>query len=266
MFYYIFYLIFFKSSKGLLEHNDKQFNLLKELPGHSNTMFGSISSLLKKPLRDLAHLDLQLRLQNFDKDIQNLYVQWFLTQQTQLPITINTYEYKQLSVSDRSNNKNVTTRKNYVIVTDMENIWISVQQFVQSAGALFVVIEEQVDMDAIRDICNHVWIRFLIYKNILLTENGVYIYDPFQVNAFGEYGDVVRYNGVLSIERMLFRNLRGYPLRVQMFDSVFSQPVIDKATNKVINVERVDGKVAYLMEKQLNFTMMLQDPDPNYFG
>ena len=266
-YYCIFYLILIKSSKGV-QLNYVQLNFMDKLPtDDSNTMFGRIGSLLKKPLKDLPHLDIQLRLHNFDRDIHNLYIQWFLTQQSKLPITISTYEYKELSISNRSHHKsNMTTRNNYVIVTDMDNIWISVHQFIQSAGVLFFIIEERLDLIILRDIFNYMWIHFLIYKNILLTKNGVYIYDPFKLNTFGEYGEVIPYNGAFSIERTVFRNLRGYPIRVQMFQSVFSQPVIDVETNNITNVKGVDGKVAYLMENQLNFTMMLQEPDPNYFG
>ncbi|XP_065354468.1 uncharacterized protein Ir100a [Calliphora vicina] len=64
----------------------------------------------------------------------------------------------------------------------------------------------------------------------------------------------------------IYSNLHGYPIRVYIFDSVFSEVQAKQDTSIVTKVEGVDAKVAYLLEKLYNFSMQLQWPDDDFFG
>ncbi|KAL9894869.1 LOW QUALITY PROTEIN: ionotropic receptor 100a, partial [Glossina fuscipes fuscipes] len=108
--------------------------------------------------------------------------------------------------------------------------------------------------------------RYRVFKNFLLTGNGVFIYDPFALNPDKSYGKVVRYAGDHTTDHLIFRDMRRYPLRVQIFKSTYSRPQIDAVTKKVRYIYGVDGRVADLLQECMNFTMELQEPNEFYFG
>lgn len=185
--------------------------------------------------------------------------------QTKLPITLSTYEQLNLS-APLMDPKADNNRDNYVIVTIMDNLRVAARQFVQRAGVFFFIVIGEPDIEEMRDIFNIMWHRYLVFRNFLLTMDGVLIYDPFALNDYNIYGKIVQYRGENSLERVIFSNMRGYPLRVQIFESVFAHLEFDAETKGVKRANGVDGRVAHLMEEYLNFTLILQDPDPNYFG
>lgn len=231
-------------------------NTSEELPSNL------IESWVAKPLTNIKHLHLQLRSNHFQKDIESPYIQWFL-KQTLVSITIGKYELNK-------NKTNVMTtnyeRNNYVIVTSMESLRLTARQFSKRAGVFFFIVSGVIDYPELRDIFQLGWKHLQIFNNFLLTDKNVLIYDPFELDEFGNYGKIITYSGKETIERTIFYDMRGYPLRVQLFRSVYSKPLFDPITHKIQNVDGVDGRVANLLQQQMNFTMVLQDPDPNYFG
>lgn len=221
-----------------------------------------IESWLAKPLENIKHLHLKLRSNNFQKDIENPYIQWFL-KQTLVPITIEKYQL------NKNKTKVMTTdydRNNYVIVTSMKSLRLTARQFSKRAGIYFFIVSGVIHNPELRDIFQLGWKRLHIFNNFLLTDKNVLIYDPFALDEFGNYGKMIKYSGKETIERTIFYDMRGYPLRVQLFSSVYSKPLLDPITKKIQSVGGVDGRVATLLQEQMNFTMVLQDPDPNYFG
>lgn len=248
--------------------NCKAFRINKNLLATLNSFNGKnismddIENNLAKPLRNVKHLHVKLRSTHYQQDAENIYTKWFL-QQILVPITISKYDLIK-------NNTNMlfsdNSRNNYVIVTSMEDLRDSARQFGNRAGIFFFIVNGDIDFKEIRNIFYMGWKHLLIFKNFLLTDRGILIYDPFELNESGKYGKIIKYSGKETIERTLFYNMRGYPLRVQLFKSVYSKPIIDPVTKKVKSVYGVDGRVAKLLQEHMNFTMNLQDPDPNYFG
>jgi len=55
-------------------------------------------------------------------------------------------------------------------------------------------------------------------------------------------------------------------MRIQMFRSVYTRPEFDRDTGLLTSVTGVDFLVAQMLRERLNFTMLLQQPDRNYFG
>ncbi|XP_075144774.1 uncharacterized protein LOC142219895 [Haematobia irritans] len=219
---------------------------------------------LKKPIHDIPYLQMMLRSSQYQKDIDNVYIKWFL-RQTLIPITLQLYTFENIHSSATTTTPNDPS--SYIIMSSISDFRRASQYFAQKFGIYFFIMEdEDVDIKELRNICHQLWTNFQIYKNFLLTKNGILIYDPFAQNENGEYGQIISYTGEQSMERTLFYNMRGYPLRVQMFKSVYSKPIVDPITKKVIFVYGVDGRVADLLQERLNFTMNLLDPDPDYFG
>ncbi|XP_065354467.1 uncharacterized protein Ir10a [Calliphora vicina] len=221
-----------------------------------------IENWLAKPLSNIKHLHLKLRSNNFHQDVANSYTQWFL-KQTLVPITISKYEM----IKNKTNTMTTDySRNNYVIVTSMTNLRTTAYQFGKRAGIFFFIVNGDLDFKELLNIYYLGWKRLHIFKSFLLTDNGVLMYDPFALDEFGNYGQIIKYTGKESIERTIFYNMRGYPLRVQLFRSVYSKPIIDPITKKVERVYGVDGRVASLLQEHMNFTMNLLKPDKNYFG
>lgn len=231
-------------------------------PNNTEIPTNLIESWLTKPLKYVSYLQLMLRSNNYTNDVENAYTQWFL-QQTHVPISLSDFELLDVKIDDMEAN---TNRENYVIVTSMQNLRLTVRQFAQKAGVFFFIVNGAIDLKELHDIFHIGWQKYQIFKNFMLTDMGVWIYDPFAIDEFGSYGKVIKYTGEKSIERTIFNDMRGYPLRVQIFKSVYSKPEIDPITKKVKYVYGVDGRVADLLQEHMNFTMDLQDPDPDYFG
>lgn len=221
-----------------------------------------IENWLTKPLSSVKHLHLKLRSNSYRQDADNAYTQWFLNQMY-VPITISEYKLVINKTYVATNDHN---RKNFVIVTSMTRLRYTARQFGQKAGIFFFIVNGIIDFEELRNIFHLGWKRLQMFENFLLTDNGVLIYDPFALDQSGIYGKIIKYTGKESMERTIFYNMRGYPLRVQMFKSVYSEIEIDSIAKTVKRVYGVDGRVANLLQEHMNFTMNLQYPDQNYFG
>lgn len=228
-----------------------------------------IETWLKIPIHDIPYIHLMLRSSKYREDVENAYIQWFL-KQTLIPFTLNTYDeiddIKNPDTEEAISTRTSKDRNNYVIVSNSYELRSTAEYFVLPSGIYFFVITNDADLQELQDVCHALWLDLQVFKVFLLTQNGVLIYDPFDANTRGEYGNIIPYVGAQTIERTLFYNMRGYPLRVQLFKSVYSKPVLDPITKKVDYVYGVDGRVAEVLQDRMNFTMIYLDPDPDYFG
>ncbi|EDW24231.1 GL24026 [Drosophila persimilis] len=64
----------------------------------------------------------------------------------------------------------------------------------------------------------------------------------------------------------IYQNLNGYPLRIYIFDSVYSAVIGDGANKKILSITGADAKLAKTVAKQLNFTPDYIWPDDEFFG
>ncbi|XP_017473246.1 PREDICTED: uncharacterized protein LOC108364168 [Rhagoletis zephyria] len=161
-------------------------------------------------------------------------------------------------------------RDSFVIVTDSQRLSDVATHFVQRAGVFFFVISDAQlpkDVTEFRNVLISIWIKYRAYKNFLLTSEGIFYFDPFDYDVtYHGYGKIVPNKNTEPLERALFRDMHGYPLRVQIFKSVYARPFINMSNPSIKDVYGVDGRVAELLQQRMNFTMVLQEPDPNYFG
>lgn len=223
---------------------------------------------LEKYLRNLLHnlpdnIQIKVRWDSINEDVKNPYVHWFL-QYDKLPVTISSYKPQKFMIIKKVSNN---SQNLYVIVCSLNQIQRIVKALLKITGFyLFVINNEQIqyNIQELHDIFHHMWQKHFIYHNYVLTEEGIFRYDPFTLRETGGYRKIVKYLGENS--NSFFQNLHGYPLRVQMFRSVYSRPIYDVQTRSIKGFKGVDGKVANLLQEKLNFTMILQKPDENLFG
>lgn len=225
-----------------------------------------LDGLLAEPIRDLPQLELWLRESKQHQDEANPYVQWFL-HQSQMPLIIVTYEENQAWLGDPFG------RDNIAMVTSLSHLVSDrgAAAPTQKASVFFYILEDQTrDLSAEEQLlleggCRRLWIGHKVYNRFFLTRDSVWIYNPFERRDL-TFGRLVRYSGKEPLNKLLFHDMAGYPLRIQMFKSVYTRPEIDRETGLLVNVTGADFLVAQMLRDRLNFTMLLQQPDKNYFG
>ncbi|EDW78583.2 uncharacterized protein Dwil_GK16517 [Drosophila willistoni] len=237
-----------------------------------------LNDLMIMPTRDVLQLHVRLRT---NADASNIYVQWFLNH-SQLPIIVQMGQEWQLNEQNRLANKeqeqdqdlepeqNPDNRLNIAMVTSLTE-FISTPMPTSRAGIYFNILEETGadlspnELMLLEQSCRLQWTQHKIYNRYILTTYGIWFYDPFGRIDNG-FGRLVSYAGDEILPTLLFHDMRGYPLRVQMFKSVYARPEIDKETGLLVRVTGLDWLVAQMLQERLNFTMVLQQPDKNYFG
>lgn len=151
-----------------------------------------------------------------------------------------------------------------VTINSTEHLAFVLENHATRKGVLFIVFTQTTSWHEVAFVAEYYWLTQGLYKVFYIdhNENSKW-YHPFLYRN-GNYGamvDASEYN-----INDIFRNLNGYPIRIYLFDSVFSNVTANPGTLTVKRVDGVDGKVAYLLEKIMNFTMDLQWPDDDFFG
>lgn len=258
--------------------------LLLALFGCSYSRPASLDVLLAEPLRSIPFLHVLLRQgEQLQEDARNGNVMWFM-QLTDVPHTMHSYD-EQRPLELDSNLMDLDSRGSLVLVISLSQL-ISGGGAVSSAGragVYFYIVPDVVDSLSreqqlqMEQSCRQLWTQHRIFNRYIITAGEVWIYDPFahseqgewdgNVNGYEEaFGLLVPYAGGEPLHTLLFHDMRGYPLRIQIFKSVYARPQLDPKTGLLRSITGVDWEVALLIAKRLNFTMLLQQPDKNYFG
>ncbi|BFG01257.1 uncharacterized protein DMAD_01051 [Drosophila madeirensis] len=226
-----------------------------------------LDDLMAVPTRDLPQVQLWLRLRHRHGDAANVYAHWFL-HRSQLPLIVRVYESEQNQWLD-----DPFGRDNLVLVMTLAEL-ISNRGAAgpsQRAGVFLYILADQSEALTMRqqlqleESCRQLWMRQKIYNRYILSLEGIWIFDPFQRRAEA-FGRLVAYTGREPLSKHLFHDMGGYPLRVQMFKSVFTRTEQDPGSGQLVSVTGVDYLVAQMLREKLNFTLLLQQPDKNYFG
>lgn len=253
---------------------------------------GSLDELLREPLRGIPYLHLLLRRNRLVEDAANGNARWFM-QLTDMPHSLHIYDEEQPLGMVRSLRGYVDSRDSLVLVISLPQLIsnMGAAESVQRAGVYFYILGDQVDelsqqqLLELEHSCRQQWTEQRLYNRFILTDNGVWVYDPFAPNDDNEekrlqlggnkvedeayedsFGRLVPYVGGQALPMLLFHDMRGYPLRVQIFRSVYARPEMDPSTGLLQSITGVDWEVAKMLSDRLNYTMLLQEPNKNYFG
>ncbi|XP_037941612.1 uncharacterized protein LOC119674541 [Teleopsis dalmanni] len=229
-------------------------------------MTKEIESFMSHPLSNIAYINIILRSDVIDDNV-TMYVHWFF-EHFGVPKLVSTYTKASLKrESTLGDTKLDAERESFIIHTNIDLLKPLVEKYVQRADIVIFILSDDWDMDNLHKNLYHIWTTYNIFKTYILSMNGMFFFNPFEYNnAVNRYGKVIQYSKERRLDLNLLKDLQGYPLRIQIFKSVYARPVLNKQTRKIIGVDGVDGRVADLLQKRLNFTMKLQEPDPNYFG
>lgn len=180
------------------------------------------------------------------------------------PVVINFIFKLQIITSISSAFNTSSMCPNAVVqINNTDNLEFVLQNCSTTKGFLFIILNRKITWSQISLLAEEYWETKQIYRVFYITAQYSKFYHPFLLRNYK--------NGALVNSRdydinNIFQNFYGYPMRVYIFDSVFSEVKAKQDTSKVTQVEGVDAKVAYLLENILNFTMILQWPDDDFFG
>ncbi|KAH8385486.1 hypothetical protein KR093_010820, partial [Drosophila rubida] len=234
----------------------------------------SLDTLLAAPMRDIPHVHLLLRGDHLQADADNANSRWFL-RHTETPHCTHSYDEQQSLPG-------VDSRDSLALVVSLQQLVSNegAAGSLQRAGVLFYIVGDALgalsesQLRRVEQSCRELWLGHRIYNRYILTDVGIWIYDPFaapveqppSLGTQGSFGRLVPYLGGEPLPVLLFHDMRGYPLRVQIFKSVYARPVFDPETGLLRQISGVDWEVAQTLRDLLNYTMQLQEPDKNYFG
>lgn len=164
--------------------------------------------------------------------------------------------------SDKSTS---TCRHKMLQLKDEQELKLAMQKEAKRSGYLFLLFAFEPNWPLILEGAEYYWSTHRIHKVIYISQEiTTRFYHPFIRDDHGEFG------GLVAVEEYnlnnIFHNLNGYPMRVYIFDSVFSSLMADADAMQITGVKGTDGKVATLLEEYLNYTMELQWPDDDFFG
>ncbi|XP_053954862.1 uncharacterized protein LOC128861020 [Anastrepha ludens] len=227
-----------------------------------------IGEELHRYTSQIPYLNVLLRAKYLQSEAANPYVQWFL-RSSLLPVMITAYDTYQINKTESLETRD-KERESFVIATDFQQLHDLAHSLVHRAGVFFFIVSDTrlpKNRSQLRNVFHSLWVKYRTFKSFLLTFEGIFYYNPFEYDATRqEYGKIIRNNSTEPLESVLFRDMQGYPLRTQIFKSVYARPFINNSNPSIKDVYGVDGRVAELLQQRMNFTMVLQDPDPNYFG
>ncbi|XP_017122447.1 uncharacterized protein LOC108142882 [Drosophila elegans] len=153
-------------------------------------------------------------------------------------------------------------RHNFYLFEDVQLMHDILISLVNTDGFYILALEKyEPENDAILiDFMAKVWLQHghsRIYY-VQLSLERILLYNPFRQS-------VVLVKNPKAYGR-IYKNLQGYPLRIYIFDSVYSSVSGDGASNKVLSVDGADAKLAKTVARQLNFTPHYLWPDDEFFG
>ncbi|XP_017026451.1 uncharacterized protein Ir100a [Drosophila kikkawai] len=174
----------------------------------------------------------------------------------------NSVQIKVNSEEENEKEEFTAMRHHFFLFKDVKDMQQSRNNLINTDGFYILSLENQLPEDdqILKDFMSQNWLQHghsRIYY-IQLSTGRILLYNPFQqsivwVKDPKTYGQI-------------YQNLNGYPLRIYIFDSVYSAVLGDGENKKVLSVTGADAKLAKTVAKQLNFTADYLWPDDEFFG
>lgn len=149
--------------------------------------------------------------------------------------------------------------ENKVFTSTFDQLEGTLTRYAELQSATYIhIIEDAIDRQNLEDNSRKLWDTKRISKIFFLTKVGLFSYNPFK-----DSGKL--YSLIESDSSKVFHNLHAFPFRVQMFRSVYAVPVCNE-TGRIEKVLGPDGKVAEALQQKMNFSIMFNEPNKDFFG
>ncbi|XP_001651227.2 uncharacterized protein LOC5566819 [Aedes aegypti] len=157
-------------------------------------------------------------------------------------------------------------RNGYIVFANRDSFDSMMKCLLDPRGTYLVVLGsgEEFPMDEMRGMLNSLWMHNGLYRLFFLNSDQIYTFDPFAIDG-RRYGTLVSLRGPDDIPRIPASDFKGYPLRVDIFRSTYSEPVLN-ASGAIIDFEGADMEVSRVFTEVMNFTADYLPPDKDNFG
>ncbi|XP_065077553.1 uncharacterized protein LOC135700823 [Ochlerotatus camptorhynchus] len=154
----------------------------------------------------------------------------------------------------------------YLVFTNMSTFETMLKCLLDPLATYLIVLDagEEFRLDDMSNMMYSLWLHDNLYRLFFLVSERIYTFDPFEVDG-SRYGLLIELLDQRSIPKIPESDFNGYPLRIDIFRSTYSEPVLD-ATGVVTYFDGADVEVSRVFTKILNFTANYLPPDKDNFG
>ncbi|XP_062539174.1 uncharacterized protein LOC134207475 [Armigeres subalbatus] len=155
----------------------------------------------------------------------------------------------------------------YIVFVSWNAFLLSIRCLLDPYGTyLFVLSEDSsLDLDRLKDFFYSTWMHQGVFKIFFLIQEKIYAYDPFMADGPKKYGVLRELLNVEDIPSVPQRNFKGYPLRIDVFRSTYSDTIVDK-NGKILDFVGADLEAGRAFTDAMNFAPTLLPPDKEGFG
>lgn len=146
----------------------------------------------------------------------------------------------------------------FLIFTPSKFIALMLKCIVQPRSRYLIQVTTTTTLEplSITHMLNETWNSNGALKIFILQQDKVISFNPFHRNDDGSYGKLNSFVASFKSSEWRFKNLNGYPLRVELFPSTFTMARIKGFYKTVDDFDGPDADVAKIMKAQLNATSM----------
>ncbi|XP_062539170.1 uncharacterized protein LOC134207471 [Armigeres subalbatus] len=155
----------------------------------------------------------------------------------------------------------------YVVFSSGDTFETTLKCLMDPRGTYLVSLDDEADFGVGRmfNLMNSLWLHSGSYRLFFMKDEQIYTFDPFAINGTG-YGALIAVKEAQDIPEIPESNFNGYPLRIDIFRSTYSEPAAQSANATKTVFEGADVEVSRVFAEVLNFTAKYMPPDKDNFG
>ena len=146
-------------------------------------------------------------------------------------------------------------KSGFVLICPFDTFELYLGCLINRSGTFLFIIEKDSNMgtelNEIETILKKMWHRRSNLKIFVLIFKEFYVLNPFDVNKDTNTFGILEKFTEQKLKRS-FKNLNGYPINVEMFDSAYSVARDENFTNKLDFFYGPDVEVAHFIKSQMN--------------
>ncbi|XP_058448671.1 uncharacterized protein LOC131428640 [Malaya genurostris] len=154
----------------------------------------------------------------------------------------------------------------YVVLADLNVFETLMRCLLDPTGTYLIVPDSAMEFNPskVMRLMKSVWSNQGVNRLFVLMGEIVYAFDPFRISN-GTYGFLIELTDTLKIPSIPVQNFNGYPLKIDIFRSTYSDQITGKNGTKS-ELRGPDVVASQVFAKRLNFTAIRLPPDKDNFG
>ncbi|XP_058811294.1 uncharacterized protein LOC131676190 [Topomyia yanbarensis] len=154
----------------------------------------------------------------------------------------------------------------YVAFVDLNTFETLMRCLLDPTGTYLIVLDrvDEFKPDKVGRLMKSIWSNQGVYRIFVLAGDRIHTFDPFLIRN-GTFGTLVELTDVSVIPTVPTQNFNGYPLRIDIFRSTYSDQIVGKNGTKS-DLTGPDVVASKVFAKKLNFTAIRLPPDKDNFG